>query len=632
FAEQPPGTSPSYVPLQKVIPEPKSGSLYGVRVVRVSPDKDGQQSPIEVDAHSIASIIRSLLDEKIEIPAKPFNDHVATYRPVQPGDFLIITPRLKHLHLYAKALQDLDIPYEVTGSATVNETEEVSILHSVISCLVEPHNPVALLAVLRGPLFGLSDHQLYDFKTKGGVFSFESGVPKDLDPSTACVFSDAFGRMQRYRSWLMHLPMIPALEKIVEDLGLLIHAAVDTGGNLKVGAIFKTLEWLRKSSPRLLTANDLREALQALVAKTHTHDAIPAMTTSGSAARLMNLHKVKGLEAPIVFLADPSGSFDKPPLIHIDRSGSKVRGYFAIHSMQARGNNPVILAQPVDWERYAQRESAFQSAEFLRLLYVAATRAGCLLTISQLHKSKKRHPWVMFSDALEQAPEWSASFQQEGRRRPAAGEIAEDEALKVRDEIRHKWECVTRPSYESSGVKARVVVSDEAPIAARDQGTQWGTVIHALLETAMLHEDIDLEQAARSILAQQDLEMERLPSCIETVQRVMSSELWRRARKSPRVMVETPFQMLVADSGDGSLERPLILKGVIDLIFQEGDSWVLVDYKTDRIPAGSQEVLVEKYRNQVLAYAKAWASITGQEVKEKGLYFTHLHRYVALDQ
>jgi ATP-dependent helicase/nuclease subunit A len=631
FAEQPQGTSPSYVALQKVLPEPKPGSLCGIRTLRVSPDKDGQRSAIEVDAHRIASIIRSLLDEKIEIPIKPANGSGA-YRAVEPGDFLVITPRLKHLHLYAKALQELDIPHEVTGSATVNETEEVLILHSVVSSLVEPHNPVAFLAVLRGPLFGLSDHQLYDFKTKGGVFSFESEPPQDLDPPTAQLFSDAFARMQRYRSWLVHLPMIPALEKIVEDVGLLIHAAVDTGGNLKAGALFKTLEWLRKSSPRLLTANDAREALYALVTKTQTHDAIPAMTISGSAVRLMNLHKVKGLEAPIVFLADPSGSFDKPPLIHIDRSGSKVRGYFAVHSAQPMGNNPEIFAQPVDWDQYAQRESDFQRAEFLRLLYVAATRAGCLLTISQLDKGKKRHPWVMFSDALEEAPEWAGPFQQDrGRAATVPEEIPGDEALRVRAELRQKWECVTRPSYQSSGVKERAVVSDDIPLAAQDQGTQWGTAIHALLEAAMARHGIDLEQAARTVLTQIGMDVELLPSCIDAVQKVMSSRLWVRAKQSRRVMTEIPFQMCVTDSADSSASQPLILKGVIDLVFQEDDGWVLVDYKTDRIPETSLEQFVEKYRGQVLAYAEAWASITQQGVKEKGLYFTHLDSYVVLD-
>ncbi len=631
FAEQPQGTSPSYVALQKVIPEPKRGSLYGVRVLRVSPDKDGQRSTVEVDAQSIGSIIRSLLDEKTEIPITPYNHSAAAYRTVEPGDFLVITPRLKHLHLYAKALQDLDIPYEVTGSATVNESEQVSILLSVISSLVEPHNPLHLLAVLRGPMFGLSDQQLYDFKTKGGIFSFESDAPKDLDPFTARIFSDAFARMQRYRSWLLRLPMIPALEKIVEDLGLMIHAAVDTGGNLKVGAIYKALEWLRKSSPHLLTANDLRQALQALVAKTQTHDAIPAMTIRGSAVRLMNLHKVKGLEAPIVFLADPSGSLEKPPLIHIDRSGSKVRGYFAIHSVQARGSNPMIFAQPVDWDHYAQRESDFQRAEFLRLLYVAATRAGCLLTISQLDKSKRRHPWVMFSDSLDESPEWSGPFQKERRRVIVEENIAGDEALRVRAELLQKWECVTSPSYQSSGVKARTVVSEDIPIAARDHGTRLGIAIHALLERAMLHEDIDLKQAACSILSEVGLEMELLPSCIDAVKRVMSSELWTRARQSPRVLVETPFQTLFSDAESDSSGVPLILRGVIDLIFQEDGAWVLVDYKTDRIPEGSLTRLVDKYRNQVLAYAHAWAGITGQGVKEKGLYFTHLDRYIALD-
>lgn len=634
FAAQPHGTSPSYVALDKVIGEPKEGPLSGIRVLRLSQEDGLERSKTELDAYKIASIIRHAMDRKMEVPTKLSDNGEMRYRPVEPADFLIITPRLKHLHVYAKALQDFEIPYEVTGSATVNETEEVWLLYSVIRCIAEPHDPVALLAVLRGPLFGLSDAQLYDFKIKGGVFSFESEVPENLDDRVARAFTEAFARLRTYRTWLTCLPMTAALEKILDDSGLLVHAALGSGGNLKAGSVFKALEWLRKASRSMVTVHDLLDALKALVTKSQPHDAVPALARRSSAARLLNLHKVKGLEAPIVFLADPSGSFEHQPLMYIDRGGDKVLGYFAIHAVQGRGNNPVILAQPVNWDDYAKREGDFVRAEFLRLLYVAATRACSLLSISQFDKNwrgKKKHPWIMFSDALNEAPEWSSSFEEHKPHTIVHGEISEQEVMEMESNLSRQWESLTRPSYHSSGIKARTVVSEAYPMAMGENGAQRGAAIHALLEMAMVQVGIDLEQAGTSVLTGIGLGMEHLQSCIDAVRRVMSSGLWERARHSSKVMVETPFQLPTLCVDDTSSEAPLILRGVIDLVFEENGAWVLVDYKTDRIPEASLERLVEKYRGQVLAYAGAWTSITGQGVKEKGLYFTHLDRYVVLE-
>ncbi len=633
FAELPHETSPAYVALDEVIGEPKKESLHGIRILRLTQEGGSNQSRSELEAYKIASIIRHALDNRMEIPVSSTHGRGMLYRPVEPADFMIITPRLKHLHVYAKALQDFEIPYEITGSATVNETEEVSILYSLISCIVEPHNPVALLAVLRGPLFGMSDAQLYDFRAKGGVFSFKSDVPNALEKKTRAAFEDAFLRLKSYRSWLMHLPMVTALGKILEDSGLIVRAALRPGGNLQAGAVFKTLEWIRKSSRSMLTRHDLLDALKSLVRKEEPHDTVPAMTMHGSAARIMNLHKVKGLEAPIVFLADPSGSFDHQPFIHIERGQDKVRGYLAIHTEGGRRYNPAVIAQPVDWDNYAKREGDFLRAEFIRLLYVAATRAGCLLSISLLDnnwRGRKKHPWIMFSEALDEASEWQASFMADRAKNIAQGEVSEQSVLKMEGYRRQQWEALTCPSYHSSGVKARTVVQGDLPNALHEQGTQWGSAIHSLLEIAMLEQGVDLEQAAESIMSQVGLGAEHVPNCIDTVQRVISSGFWERAKKSSRVMVETPFQMVTSYDDNGSSGGPLILKGVIDLVFEESNGWVLVDYKTDRIPEASLDDLVQKYRDQVLAYAHAWESLTGQNVKEKALYFTHLNRYIVL--
>ena len=84
---------------------------------------------------------------------------------------------------------------------------------------------------------------------------------------------------------------------------------------------------------------------------------------------------------------------------------------------------------------------------------------------------------------------------------------------------------------------------------------------------------------------------------------------------------------------------PIFLSGTIDLVFREADGWVIADYKTDRLPrslegAGEEDrdkalaVLVDHYAPQVRLYTRFWAGITGEKVKESGLYFTALGRWV----
>lgn len=69
-----------------------------------------------------------------------------------------------------------------------------------------------------------------------------------------------------------------------------------------------------------------------------------------------------------------------------------------------------------------------------------------------------------------------------------------------------------------------------------------------------------------------------------------------------------------------------ILKGIIDLAFQEGDCFVLVDYKTDTV--SSPDVLVDSYREQLMLYCGALQCITGMPVKECYLYSTHFQKSI----
>jgi ATP-dependent helicase/nuclease subunit A len=86
----------------------------------------------------------------------------------------------RNLALFAHKLQELGIPHQVTGSSSLGRLGEASLLSGCLAALIEPDNPVALVAVLRGELFGISDPDLYAFKRAGGRFDYRSGMPDNL--------------------------------------------------------------------------------------------------------------------------------------------------------------------------------------------------------------------------------------------------------------------------------------------------------------------------------------------------------------------------------------------------------------------------------------------------------------------
>lgn len=111
---------------------------------------------------------------------------------------------------------------------------------------------------------------------------------------------------------------------------------------------------------------------------------------------------------------------------------------------------------------------------------------------------------------------------------------------------------------------------------------------------------------------------------IEKILNFFRSDLGRRVLEADKVYREVPFNLVrkachLIDGLDGCQDDVLV-QGVIDLYFQEGDGLVLVDYKTDFITGENREEIVNKYSIQVALYKEALESILGQRVKESYLY------------
>lgn len=548
----------------------------------------------------------------------------------RPGDFLIVSMRKRNLGVYARRLAERGIPCQVTGGTVLNEVPEVSALAQVVEALVQPDNPVTLVAVLRGPLFGASDVELYRYRRAGGRFALLGGED-DVDlAGVDTPLGDGLRRLWRYGHWLRRLPPLAALERVVADLGLLAEAAARPGGNVAAGSLARALELVRAAQSQLHGLDQLAEFLRQLADPQQPRDGVPALPGTEVPVRIMNLHQSKGLEAPVVFLADPTGWGDRGVSLCVDRRGNESCGYLAIHGPALGWQSGRMLACPPGWDDLAQEESRFGTAERDRQFYVAATRAGRQLIITRPEKPSARNAWEYFREQLGGQPAMRVLDRAPSAARAPESPAPAEPPQSAIAAIAQRWQRSAEPTYAVAAAKEIALATSHPLAAAGEHGTEWGSVIHCLLETAMREPDGELGRLALGRLQSEGLDPARVDEAIDTVRRVMRSDVWRRARGSSRALVEVPFHTF-RPAGCEANSLPTLVRGVIDLAFREPAGWVIVDYKTDAHPLGALETLVEHYRPQLAAYAAAWTEMVGEPVCELGLYFTHLERYVRVD-
>ncbi len=627
FREYPTECSPEYVPLLPVRGAETKAGIVSVRTLWIPKAYRNNDQIGEYEGGMIAGTIRHALDKGLTLPRTEKEAAAGVPKRVHPGDFLIVTPTTGKLGVYSRKLQELGIPHLVTGGSAMNQVQELMLLHTCLVAATQPENPVALVAALRSELFGMSDQALYDFKQCGGQFSFHSSIPNALDLQASRAFADAFDRLRKYALWLLRFPAVSAIERISDDLGLAARACAGPGGDVQAGSLAKAIELLRDAQTEHWTVAGLVESLGKFIQEDETHDAIPARPPEIPVVRVMNLHKVKGLEAPVVFLADPTGNKTHPVDLHIDRSGDRVCGYMAIEGNVLGRGRKAVLALPEQWESFADKEEQFQQAEVLRLRYVAATRAGCRLIVSQRENFQNLNPWAFFEPHLTDQPSLSEPGPQKADIDTPIT-VSEQEVSKGVAAIGQKWINAVPNTYSVASVKKEALEKERILYHHGEHGVEWGSVIHLLLQTAMTVPDSKLDALARAALSEQGLDPALAEHALETVASVTRSEVWKRALDSQRRLVETPFQRLMPDK---ETNRGTILRGVIDLAFlEEAGGWVIVDYKTDRVAKERMPELVDLYRPQVIGYSEAWEQITGQSVSEVGLYFIHVQSYVKI--
>ena len=624
---------------------------------RLEPIRDDQASPAGVCVllHDDSVDRRDVAGEDAARIVAYIRTEVAAGRR-RPDDFLVLTRIKKQLARYAAALERFEVPVEVCGAGAFGDSEHVRELAALLRSLSDPDDGVALVGVLRGPFFGVSDEELFRYRQAGGIFNLAVPVAGERDEAPPPTLQAAPRTGHRRRSdqpslfdaltevtrpaaetalielramyrWTRQLPAAAAAERILERTGFLALAAAGTPGGADAGDLLHAVDRVRQVAE---DGGTLAEAAAALTREIESSDveSLPLEPGRSDVVRVMNLHKAKGLEAAVVFLADPCTSGGSRGVdIRIERDGERAVGF--LRFARRRNFTETVLAEPEGWAERAAVEQQFLDREEDRLRYVAATRAKDLLVVSRSPKAKGG-PWTAFDAALATAPALEpaeAANASRQARKDDWEDLAAAAALAAADR-RDRLSRAAAPSWlvESvTGERREITVREDDParlLRGPATGMEWGELVHALLEYALRQGAVDcsrLTRLARWLTFGNPALESVIPEALDTVEQVAASGWWATAMASGERHVEVPFAIVREQEEEG---RPIVRHGVIDLVYRDDDGWRIVDHKTDQLGERGATELAERYRHQLECYGEAWRAVTGGDA---GSVRTGLH-------
>ncbi|MGE5543107.1 MAG: PD-(D/E)XK nuclease family protein, partial [Bacillota bacterium] len=330
-------------------------------------------------------------------------------------------------------------------------------------------------------------------------------------------------------------------------------------------------------------------------------------------------HKAKGLESPVVILANPSSNPQHEPDFHARRLSGEALGYLSVWRRKNEYQSET-LAAPQGWDAYRDEEARYLEAERVRLLYVAATRARNLLVVSQCPSRGSKNPWSPLEPYLEgMAPleVFPAGVTASGRGSrdgpPLACGAGDPGFAAACRRIEESLEGIKRPSYRHDSVTGVTGRGAYPGGAGGGRGAAWGSLVHRMLALAA---SWDGEPAGLidDLAAREGLDTEEKGELARVLRAVTASPFWRRVVEADERCVEAPF---------GTFDRDVYLTGAMDLVFREGSGWVVADYKSDDVESAEHlRKLVDYYAPQVREYARRWAAVTREPVTECGIFFT----------
>lgn len=705
----------------------------GTKVMGPADEELEEYTSREIEARLIARRIRQMTDPEEGLWV--WDKEKESYRVARYSDIVILLRSLTGwTDSFLNVLTQEGIPaFAETGTGYFN-TIEVETILAMLAVIDNPMQDIPLAAVLKSPITGMSEEELAFMAAaakrcpvKGqdrGIYgalklvlsgqeeapltrteSWETaaaraGVPEALRESILRKIKRFSAMLKELRREAAYVPIHELIHRMYLKTGYYAYVSAMPAGEARKANLDMLIEkaWAYEKTSYKGLFHFIR-----YIEKLKKYDTdFGEATGSGKAqdmVRVMSIHKSKGLEFPVVFLAGLGKLFNKQDVrgkLLIDSDLGIAADYLDV---ETRVKTPTlkknVLKRKMDGDNLGEE---------LRVLYVAMTRAKekLIMTCTDRYLEKKMEKWrqktwdsrqipytILLTAGsyldwmLMAVPEESPLFHVEKMSvEELVGEAVEQKLQKTISEEELKTADLSKTFHEEAGKRLAQRLSYEYPYRAdidlhtkmsvsqlkkqgqdiddknslfqpaipdflketgeegerrRPGGAVRGSAYHRVLELldlgAMKEEkDVDLWL----------LEAVKEGSIPEEARKLVSpKKLWRflktslgrqmaRAQKENRLHREQQFVMGIpaADMGMGDSKELVLIQGIIDAWIDDDDGILLIDYKTDHIPEGQEEILIKRYKAQLDYYGRALEQIRKKPVKKRVIYSLTLEKSV----
>ena len=610
-----PGVQPANTPL-----EPTGEGLLdesrSICVLRAEP-ADSADEARATEALLVAGAIRRAIDEGWTVR----DEATGQERPARFGDVAILFPTRTGLEVFEGALRSQEIPYRVEGGRGFFSRQEILDLSSLLAAIDDPADPVSLVATLRSSVFACTDEEIYLHVNRYGRLDYRS---ETVDSPDSIV--QAFALLKELNRLRAQTSLARLVREAVRRTRLIEVALTGWDGRQAAANIAKLVEQARAFSGG--GGGGLRAFARWLADQRGSRDMEDAGVAEASddAVRLVTMHASKGLEFPIVALANLGSA---------PHGGTQPVADRATHRLELRIGPVGKQYETPGFEAAWAAEKAQLDAEELRLLYVAATRARDRLIIPVSYKGSAPPKLEALEPSLPgegvpfDTPDQGCVLLDPASlptprddEPPAPVTPPEEDVLRALD-ARAAWlaaaeatrvaardELAVFPATRDEGdapLSVTMIAADDEPlIVSEGPPAPIGDAMHRVLELVDLRAPTDVDQIVASVAALAGLvgHEEQLG---QLVRFCLASPVIGRLRASARSWTEVPYTTRMADG---------YATGRIDLVFEEGGELVVVDWKSDTVAPSGLAAAAESHRSQGEAYIRALEGSTGRTVRE----------------
>ncbi len=641
---EPPAGQPGIVALPMPYPY-GSRNLSKARILECSPN-------------AVAAFIEWLVKES---NWKVRDRSSRAWRPVAEGDVCILFRRFTNMGLdltqeYVRCLEARGISHLLVGSKSFHQREEVGTLRAALRAVEWPDDELSVFAVLRGSLVAVFDDTLLRFRQVYGRLRPFMELPEDLDPEFFPVRDGLrmIAELHRKRNYRL---LADTIHELLERTRAHAGFAFRKGGERVLANVYRLAD-LARSFEIGGAATSFRAFVEYLESEYDGSDQseAPILEQEGGGVQLMTVHRAKGLEFPVVILADLTAK--------LSHEGADRYSVPEKHLCAQR----LVGCAPWEVLDHAAEEEREDREEALRIAYVAATRARDLLVVTAIGEKEHEGGWLEpLYDALYPADErWrnaaaapgcpkfgsttvlnrppempDETSVRPGLHTPRTGShevvwfdpaalrldaghaegteneqvlkgapdlavegIARYEAWRTAREARLAGGSVPRIQVTTAerlsrcddGEDIEVITVTFDPAEGRPGGRRFGRIVHDVLEAVQSVDEVD---ALAAVYGRAHGAGDAECAAAAGVARAVLDWLAQEMRGFTERHREWPVTVRLSDGR--------IVDGRIDLAWSDGARWTVVDYKTDR--------RARRYIAQVQAYALAVRRATNLPVR-----------------